>query len=95
MKFGERKKMDNKIEPIEYAKVGELPVTEDADLNSTGFSLIAHPEGGFAMVTIKFNPVTMLAKVEEVRKTGSSRMEAEDEFKMTVGRYFVEQELKS
>lgn len=73
-----------------------LPITEEpVDLNSTGFSMIQHPEGGFALVTLKFNPVTMLAKVEEVKKVSESRMAAEDAFRMAVGQYFGEQEAKS
>jgi hypothetical protein len=95
MKFGERKKMEQaKIEPIDYSKP-ELPVTESEDLTSTGFSMIKHPEGGFAIVTLKFNPVTMQAKVEEVRRTGPSRMDSEDAFKMAVGNYFADQEMNS
>lgn len=101
MVFGQKnnkfssKKAEESSEVTEAPVFTKAPTEEPADLNSTGFSMIRHPEGGFAIVILKFNPVTMLAKVDNISRRIESRMETEDEFKMIVGRYFAEQESKS
>ena len=93
MKFGENKKQQ--VQHIEYDKVKES-VVEPLDLPSSAFSMIRHPDNnGFALVTVKFNPVTMEAKVEEVKKVGENREDAEFSFRVRVGEYFSEQESRS
>jgi len=93
MKFGERKKMLEAEREDKESQVTEK--SEDfSDLTSTGYSLIRHPESGFAVVVLKFNPVTMKATVKEVRKVSDNRTDAEFYFKVEVGNYFAEQESK-
>lgn len=82
-----------KIEHPDYNEV--VSVEEPQDLNSTAFSLTRNPEGGFALVTVKYNPITMLAKVETVKKVADSREEAEYYFRVAVGEWFGAEELKS
>lgn len=91
MKFGQQK---TELEVSE--KEANKTETEEAkDLNSLAFSLTKHPEGGFALVTVKFNPVTMQAEVESVKKVSDSREEGEYYFRVEVGQYFADMELKS
>lgn len=99
MKFGENKKnikLGNKdlLEP-NFDKEEVKVVEEPQDLNSTAFSITNHPEGGFALVKIKYNPVTMASKVETVKKVADSREEAEYYFRVEVGTYFAELQAKS
>jgi 4-hydroxy-3-methylbut-2-en-1-yl diphosphate synthase IspG/GcpE len=96
MRFTSRKpevKEETKdIQPITYENSEVIPVV--ADLMHTGFSMIKHPESGYAIVTLKFNPVTLQAKVDKVDKVADNRADAEYYFKIKVGEWFAEQEAK-
>lgn len=100
MRFGQNKKEEAKVvsvttTPIEAKGILTDIREEPVDLNSTAFSVTNHPEGGFALVEVKFNPVTMQAKVESVKKVSDSREEAEYYFRVKVGEYFADMERKS
>lgn len=103
MKFGQSKGNNNYIkdETAPVAVVATPPVVpatnlqDVVDLNSTGFSLIRGPDSGFSLVTIKFNPITMEAKVETVKKVSDSREEGEYYLRIRLGEYFAAQEAKS
>ena len=70
----------------------ETPV----EYTSQGFSMIRHPDNnGFALVTVAFNPVTMDAKVTEVKLISENRDDAEFYFKVRMGEYFSEQQSRS
>lgn len=74
-------------------KKGQFRKEEDPpEYTSKAFSLGRHPEGGFAVIIVDFNPVTMHAKVNEVKRVGDSREEAEYHFKIMVGQFFADQE---
>ena len=73
---------DYKPAPVEYT--------------STAFSMIRHPDNnGFALVTLAFNPVTLDAKVTEVKLVSENRDDAEFYFKVRMGEYFSEQQSRS
>lgn len=96
MKFGQSKKEEPKqLEHIDYENSSVSVEPEPEDLNSTAFSLIKGPESGFSLVTLKFNPITMQAKVVDVKKVADSREEGEYHFRVEVGAYFASQEAKS
>ena len=102
-KFGGGNSTNYAADPNAPAEITLPPVVEatpevkaePADLNSTGFSLIRGPESGFSLVTIKFNPITMEAKVESVKKVSDSREEGEYYFRVKLGEYFAGQESRS
>jgi hypothetical protein len=99
MKFGSSKFTNAKETTQPVKQLQDEEVVEDSqesqDLNSTAFSLTRHPEGGFALVEVKFNPVTMLAKVSSLKKVSDSREEAEYYFRVRVGEFFANEESKS
>lgn len=108
MKFGQSKfnggnnnYIEDKNAPVPVVSVTTTPLPpvnlneETQDLNSTAFSLIRGPEGGFSIATVLFNPVTMEAKVESVKKVSDSREEGEYYLRIRLGEYFADQERKS
>lgn len=97
MKFGQKNKEQSTVVDLSDSNVQlDLEVTEPlVDLNSTAFSMTRHPEGGFALVTVKYNPVTMQAQVQEVKRVSDNREEAEYHFRVKVGEYFASQELNN
>lgn len=79
-----------------FEKKGQFKKEDDApEYTSQAFSITNHPEGGYALVEIDYNPVTMHAKVKEVKKVGDSRADAEEYFRIRVGNYFAEIQAKS
>lgn len=95
MKFGQKAKEEmSNTQPIAYEPVS-LKVEEPADLNSTAFSVTRNPNGGFALVKVAYNPVTMLAKVVEVKRVSDNREEAEYYFRVAVGEYLGNLEANS
>ncbi len=104
MRFGEsKKKEETKVsgtsggagspaKVVEEHYSAEIPI----EYTSQAFSMVRHPDNnGFAFVTVAFNPVTMDAKVVEVKKIGENRDDAEFFFKVRVGEFFANQESKS
>ena len=88
MKFGQKLKEDVKMEEM-------ISKEEPKDLNSLAFSITKNPTGGYALVTVKYNPITMLAEVAEVKRVADSREEAEYYFRVAVGNYLGELEARS
>lgn len=94
MRFGRKPVKEEAIEQTESENHEEMPEVVE-DLNSTGFAMIKWPDKNtFSIVTLKFNPATGNAKVDKVDQIGSSRMETEEEFKIRIGKYFFDQEMK-
>ena len=91
MKFGQKPK-EEIVEPV----IMKEPVKEEPkDLNSLAFSVTRNPAGGYALVTVAYNPITMLAEVQEVKRVADSREEAEYYFRVAVGNYLGELEARS
>lgn len=99
MEFGKSKKsgqFTKKEETVNNEEITMATVEELPEYTSQAFSMVRHPDNnGFALVTVAFNPVTMEAKVTEVKKIGENRDEAEFYFKVRVGEFFANQESKS
>lgn len=96
MVFGNNKnRFGNKEESVEVPMKTAILENEPLDLNSTAFSVIKHPESGYALVTLSFNPITMKAKVDKVERVGDNREDGEHYFRVAVGQYFADQERKS
>jgi hypothetical protein len=101
MKFGQKPKnltqeeLDSGIQSLKRGPVSEKEVEEPKDLNSLAFSVTRNPNGGYALVTLNYNPVTMQSKVSEVKRVSDNREEAEYYFRVAVGEYFAKMEANS
>ncbi len=100
MRFGEsKKKVETPVSPVTVKyDDGNQGLGSEAPIEYTSqaFSMVRHPDNnGFALVTVAFNPVTMDAKVIEVKAIGNNREDAEFTFKVRVGDFFANQESKS
>jgi hypothetical protein len=94
MVFGGSKKKKEEVSTTGETVTNE-DIVEDVDLTSTAFSMIKHPESGFALVTVRFNPITLQAKVDNVERIGDNRQDAEYHLKVKIGQYFAQQESQS
>lgn len=101
MVFGDGKKKGqfgaNK-ETLDSVPETPAPVekNEEPEYTSLAFSMGKHPSNnGFALYIVEFNPVTGEARLKETRKTGESRAQSEDAFKVEVGHWFASQESRS
>lgn len=80
--------------PDQEMILAEYVEKQEPEYTSLAFSMGRHPQSGFALYIVEFNPVTGEARVKETRSVGESRAQSEDAFRVEVGHFFGQQELK-